>query len=94
MIDLEILQRRVEILEKGFQEIIALIKKDDEGKKNMDDPHDCDGFDEDKCDGCGRVFYDDGHCPLCCDCGMYAPGSEECDFCEHSDECSAHAASL
>lgn len=45
-----------------------------------------DDYESGPCDGCGRTYFDDGHCPMCC--GMdYAPGSEECDFCEYSDEC-------
>lgn len=39
--------------------------------------------DENECEGCGEV---DGQCPLCCG-HSYACGSEECDFCEYSDEC-------
>lgn len=41
------------------------------------------------CDCCGKVEYDDRDgCPLCCNNGgAYAPGSEECDFCEYADEC-------
>lgn len=46
----------------------------------FDDLDEVDG--NDYCDGCGN----DGPCPLCCG-GSYAPGSEECDFCKHSDEC-------
>lgn len=69
-------------------------------KTDMDTPgDDYDEYDDDfeeknKCPDCGRGDYDDGHCPMCCGSGMYAPGSEECDFCEHSDECAEHAASL
>lgn len=63
-------------------------------------PHDDDWDDsvyedegDDVCDGCGRGEMDDGQCPLCCG-NMFAPGSEECDFCEYSEECAEHAASL
>lgn len=41
------------------------------------------------CCGCGRDMNDaeDGEsCPLCCGHG-YAPGTEECDFCEYYAEC-------
>lgn len=38
---------------------------------------------EEVCDGCGEI---NGHCPLCCG-NIFACGSEECDFCEYSDEC-------
>jgi hypothetical protein len=36
-------------------------------------------------------WYDDacdcgGKCPLCC-MATFAPGSEECVFCEHHEEC-------
>lgn len=47
-------------------------------------------YDEDTCycDGCGRdVNFDEGHCPICCMMGSYAPGCEECDWCEYSQEC-------
>lgn len=91
MTEYEILKRRVEILEEGFQEIIALIKKDGNTNDNDDEYGE---YNEEQCDGCGRALYDNGHCPMCCGCGMYTPGSEECDFCEHSDECSEHAANL
>lgn len=56
-----------------------------------DDYADDDG--EGVCDGCGRGEYDSGHCPLCCS-HMYSPGTEECDFCEYSDECREHARRL
>ena len=43
-----------------------------------------DNFDGDEsCDGCGEI---DGQCPLCCG-HEFARGSEECDFCDYSDEC-------
>jgi len=38
---------------------------------------------DDICDGCGEF---DGCCPLCCG-NIYSPGSEECDWCEYSDNC-------
>ena len=38
---------------------------------------------DDECAGCGEI---EGQCPLCCS-HEYAPGSEECDTCEHCDEC-------
>lgn len=41
------------------------------------------------CDVCGRQLntYDSGQpCPSCCG-HDYACGTEECDFCPHSDEC-------
>jgi len=44
-------------------------------------------LDDDVCDGCGQS---DGQCPLCCG-HMYAPGSEECDFCNYNDECLEYA---
>jgi hypothetical protein len=59
----------------------------------MDDyAGDDDGEDKYRCEGCGRGPYDDGQCPLCCPQGMYAPGTEECDWCEYSDECAEYAA--
>ena len=67
------------------------IKNDIDFDPHDDLPDDDDYEDERKCEGCGR---NDGQCPMCCGSGMYASGSEECDFCEHSDECSEHAASL
>ena len=51
-------------------------------------------FDDDRdfCEGCGRELgtYDSGEgCPMCKECGgIYAPGTEECDWCPYSDECS------
>lgn len=42
--------------------------------------------DSDECDGCGKV---DGCCPLCCGF-TYSPGSEQCDWCDYSDECARH----
>jgi len=51
-----------------------------------------DDFEDDNqtCDGCGKPFGE-GQCPLCCNNGgAYALGSEECDFCEYSDECALH----
>lgn len=48
-----------------------------------DGEYDGDAGDTFICDGCGQ---EDGQCPLCCG-SSYAPGSEECDFCEYSDEC-------
>lgn len=43
--------------------------------------------DEEPCEGCGRYPGDDGEpCSLCCGLS-FAPGSEDCDFCGHSDEC-------
>lgn len=39
------------------------------------------------CEGCGMI-YGNGHCPFCCPyAGLYQPGTEECDFCEHEKEC-------
>lgn len=55
-----------------------------EAEDYFDDYADDDG--ECACDGCGK---EDGNCPLCCPMGMYAPGTEDCDFCEYSDECAA-----
>jgi len=40
-----------------------------------------------ECDGC-----DGEGCPLCCiNNGTYAPGTEECEFCEYSDECAGRS---
>ncbi|MBN2039606.1 MAG: hypothetical protein JW864_06170 [Spirochaetes bacterium] len=51
--------------------------------------------DEGGCEVCGRRPYDDGYCPMCCPAGgCYAPGTEECEFCEYSDECADFAANL
>lgn len=50
----------------------------------MNDYPDDSDFDEDA-KGCGCA--DDERCPLCCPCGMYQPGTEECDWCEYSEEC-------
>ena len=58
--------------------------------KPEEDPWD---YDEDEdidygCDGCGRTQDQDGWCPTCCpNGGMYAPGTEDCDFCEYYKEC-------
>lgn len=43
----------------------------------IDGMMDADGY----CDCCGRSPTDNGHCPMCCDVGIYNPGSEECDWC-------------
>lgn len=54
-----------------------------------DDPEDFADYDdtEGACEGCGKP-YEDGCCPLCCpNGGMYAPGSEDCDFCDYTEEC-------
>ena len=51
---------------------------------------DSDCYDEERnlCHGCGRDEMDDGWCPLCCsNGGWYAPGTEDCDFCPHDNEC-------
>jgi hypothetical protein len=41
------------------------------------------------CDVCGSTGDDGEGCPFCLPCsGMYAPGSEECDFCNYQYECS------
>jgi hypothetical protein len=54
------------------------------GEKSMSDEYDPFDDDEQECDGC-----DGEGCPLCC--GQdYAPSSEECDFCKHSDECAKY----
>lgn len=37
------------------------------------------------CESCGNHENDADQCPMCCDPGVYAPGSEECDWC---GECS------
>ena len=43
--------------------------------------------DEIECDGC-----DGGGCPLCLPCaGIYAAGTEECEWCPHEQECVSHA---
>ena len=42
-------------------------------------------FEDDLCEGCGNSLIDSGQCPMCCEPGMYAPGTEECDWC---GECS------
>lgn len=54
----------------------------------LDDDFDYDPLDDDDvCEGCGKP-NGEGHCPMCCPYdGWYAPGTEECDFCEYSDEC-------
>jgi len=57
----------------------------------MDDDFDYDDDDVNECEGCGRTEMDDGHCPLCCSMGSYAPGSEECDWCKYDSECARHA---
>jgi hypothetical protein len=53
---------------------------DDDDWREDDDyqPCDCGG------DGMNGIF-----CPLCCG-GVFSPGSEECDFCDFSDECSTY----
>ena len=62
-----------------------------------DDPEDFGDFsdeDSDTCEGCGES-YGDGCCPLCCsNGGMYAPGTEDCDFCDYSSECASNARRL
>ena len=42
------------------------------------------------CEYCGRNLNEDVKgCPECNSCGgIYAPGTEECDWCEYSGECS------
>lgn len=51
----------------------------------QDIPEDYD--DELACDCC-----DGEGCPNCLPCGgMFAPGSEECDFCKWNEECSKEA---
>ncbi len=54
-------------------------------------------FEDDRqlCEGCGRDIngYDGGKCPLCCS-HSYACGSEECDWCNHSEECARDMAKL
>ena len=61
------------------------------GAASESEPNDfSDGSEDDNetCDGCGRHGMDEGHCPLCCS-NVFACGSEECDFCEHSAYCSS-----
>jgi len=45
------------------------------------------------CDVCGSdlsLGYPEVGCPFCLPCGgQYAPGTEECDFCEYAKECSS-----
>ena len=53
-----------------------------------------DYYDDDRqfCEICGNevIPYEEGNCPACNGCGeMYAPGSEECDWCRFSDECAS-----
>ena len=54
---------------------------------------DCDDFDflddhEDVCDGCGSDGIGGTYCPMCCsNGGWYSPGTEDCEFCDYSDEC-------
>ena len=59
------------------------------------DPNDTyfDDGDEDRCEGCGRGHYDGGACPLCCG-HMYAPGTEDCEFCDYEGECAEYASKL
>lgn len=62
-----------------FPSIVDLI--DDDGSDFDDDVN--------ICEYCGRDVngYDSGPpCPSCCP-HDYACGTEECDFCQHSDEC-------
>jgi len=56
---------------------------------DFDDYYDFDDDYEHTCEGCGRTENDSGQCPLCCS-GGYAPGSEQCDFCEYDDECAEY----
>lgn len=43
--------------------------------------------DDDRCEYCGAGPYDPP-CIMCKSCfGMYAPGSEDCDWCPFGDEC-------
>lgn len=53
--------------------------------ENMDDSED----EPEHCEACGRELntYDSGQaCPSCCE-HEYICGTEQCDFCPHSDEC-------
>lgn len=44
--------------------------------------------DDDVCEGCGKPDGE-GKCPMCCNFGgVYAAGTEECDFCDYYAECS------
>jgi hypothetical protein len=59
-----------------------------------DDFEDFEDFQDDEseiCEGCGEP-YGDGCCPFCCpNGGMYAPGTEDCDFCDYASECLSNA---
>lgn len=49
---------------------------------------------DDRCDVCGAHLVggepETGGCPSCLPCGgVYSAGTEECEFCEWSDSCSA-----
>jgi hypothetical protein len=55
----------------------------DEDVLDFDDEEEDD--DLEYCEGCGRPFGE-GQCPFCCG-HDFAPGSEECDFCNHVKEC-------
>lgn len=65
-----------------------------------DEPEDSDADyfgdpdDDGRCEVCDADTIDGGDpCPACCG-QSFAPGSEECDFCEHEQECLEHANSL
>lgn len=42
-------------------------------------------YEDEDVKSCGCA--DDERCPLCCPVGLYAPGTEECDWCAYSEEC-------
>lgn len=55
--------------------------------------------DNQACEGCESdlsMGYPEGDgCPLCLPCGGgYAPGTEECDFCNYRDECAGNLTDL
>ena len=64
-------------------------KPEDISVQEYEDDYDDD--DDTFCHACGRNLNEDiSGCPECNPCGgIYEPGTEECDWCEYSEECAS-----